>query len=228
MNWGSLLSDPGTWMQGLGGVAGAIGSGMAAGAQEDAAKDAIAEQRRQYDLTRSDLQPWMQTGAAGLNSLAGLLGLNGGSGSLMKPFTGADLASEPGYAFGQQQGEQAINRAAAGRGSFDSGATLRNLMRFNSDYGGTKFNEAFNRDQAQKGNQYNWLAGISGAGQSATGQVANAGTNTANNVGELMTGAGNARASGYVGATNALSGSLGNITNNWMQQNMLSQILGRR
>ncbi|MCR4301089.1 MAG: hypothetical protein NUV51_05715, partial [Sulfuricaulis sp.] len=149
-------------------------------------------------------------------------------GSLMKPFTGENLASEPGYAFGQQQGEQAINRAASGRGSFDSGATLKNLMRFNTDYAGTKFNEAFNRDQAQKGNQYNWLAGISGAGQAATGQVANAGTNTANNVGELMTGAGNARASGYVGATNALSGSLGNITNNWMQQNMLSQILGRR
>src|SRR6267142_1352344 len=46
-----------------------------------------------------------------------------GFGSLLKPFTGTDLTSEPGYQFGLSEGEKGINRAAAGRGSYDSGAT---------------------------------------------------------------------------------------------------------
>lgn len=231
MDWGSLLSNPSTWLSGaqvVGGVLGANAADDAADAQVAASNAAIAEQRRQYDQTRADFEPWRTTGVTSLNALSGLLGLNGGSGALLKPFTGAELASEPGYQFGLQQGEQAINRAASGRGSFDGGATLKNLMRFNTDYAGTKFNEAFNRDQVNKSNQFNWLSGLSGTGQAATNQVASAGANMSNNVGDLMTGIGNARASGYVGQTNAINNTLGNITNNWMQQNMLSQLLARR
>jgi hypothetical protein len=102
---------------------------------------------------------------------------------------------------------------------------MKDLLRFNQDYAGTKFNEGFNRDATSKGNKFNWLSGVSGAGQTATGQVASAGTNTSNNVSNLQTGAGNSRAAGIVGGTNAINNTIGNIANNWQQQNTLDQLL---
>lgn len=63
-------------------------------------------------------------------------------------FTGKDLASEPGYQFGLDQGTQGINRGQAARGNFLSGAAMKELTRFNEDYAGTKFNEGFNRSKS--------------------------------------------------------------------------------
>jgi hypothetical protein len=77
-------------------------------------------------------------------------------------FTGKDLASEPGYQFGLNQGTQGIERGQAARGNFLSGAAMKELTRFNEDYAGTKFNEGFNRasstyntNQAGRLNEYN-------------------------------------------------------------------------
>lgn len=60
-------------------------------------------------------------------------------------FTGQDLANEPGYQFGLNQGTQGIERGQASRGNFLSGAAMKELARFNEDYAGTKFGDAFNR-----------------------------------------------------------------------------------
>lgn len=229
MNWGSLLSNPSTWLTGaqlVGGYLSHDAAGDAADAQQQSSQAAIDEQRRQYDLTRSDFAPWRETGAQGLSKLADLLGINGGSGTLLQPFTGADVASEPGYQFGLSQGEQGINRGARARGMFDSGAAMKDLLRFNQDYAGTKFNEAFNRDATTKGNMFNWLSGVSGSGQTATGQVSNAGQNMSNNVSNLTTGAGNARAAGIVGGANAINNTIGGVANLW-QQNQLLDMLRR-
>jgi len=77
-------------------------------------------------------------------------------------FTGKDLASEPGYQFGLNQGTQGIERGQASRGNFLSGAAMKELTRFNEDYAGTKFNEGFNRasstyntNQTGRLNEYN-------------------------------------------------------------------------
>lgn len=77
-------------------------------------------------------------------------------------FTGKDLASEPGYQFGLDQGTKGINRGQAARGNFLSGAAMKELARFNEDYAGTKFNEGFNRslntyntNQTGRLNEYN-------------------------------------------------------------------------
>lgn len=229
MNWGNLLSNPSTWLTGaqlVGGYLSHDAAGDAADAQQQSSQAAIDEQRRQYDLTRSDFAPWRETGAQGLSKLADLLGINGGSGTLLQPFTGADVANEPGYQFGLSQGEQGINRGARARGMFDSGAAMKDLLRFNQDYAGTKFNEAFNRDATTKGNMFNWLSGVSGSGQTATGQVSNAGQNMSNNVSNLTTGAGNARAAGIVGGANAINNTIGGVANLW-QQNQLLDMLRR-
>ena len=71
----------------IGGVGSAISSSAAASAQEDAAKSAakaqlkgldaaVAEQRRQYDLTRSDAAPYRAVGTEAAYSLADMMGLN--------------------------------------------------------------------------------------------------------------------------------------------------------
>ena len=151
-----------------------------------------------------------------------------GFGSLLKPFTGTDLVNEPGYQYGIQQGEQGINRAAAGRGSYDSGATLKALLRFNQDYGGTKYGEAFNRDAANKSSIYGMLSGVSGTGANAAGQTAGLGANAANAQGGYATNAGDARAAGYVGGANAIIGGVGNYLGYQQNQQTLDYLKGLR
>lgn len=69
------------------GAAGAVASSSAqskaaksaANASQQATDATIAEQRRQYDLSRADQQPWLTTGTSALGQLASLYGLQGGT-----------------------------------------------------------------------------------------------------------------------------------------------------
>lgn len=149
-------------------------------------------------------------------------------GSLLKPFTGDDLQNEPGYAFAKQQGEDAINRAAAGRGSYDSGATLKALLRFNNDYASTKYNDAFNRDAQQKNQTYGFLSGQSGQGANAAGQTAGIGANTANAAGQYLASGADAGAAGIVGAANAATSGLGSYLGYQNNQQILDYLKGVR
>lgn len=126
-------------------------------------------------------------------------------GSLMKTFTGADLVNEPGYQFGLEQGTRSMNGTAAARGNLLSGAAIKEAARYGTDYAGTKFGEAFNRDASTKNRLYNQLAGIAGTGQTANGQVATAGMNYANNAGNIALGVGNAQGASQIAGSNALS-----------------------
>lgn len=149
-------------------------------------------------------------------------------GSLTRNFTMADRDADPvyqsGLQFGLDEGTKGINRQAAAGGSMLSGATLKALTRFGTDYGSTKANESYNRFNTNNNQQYNRLAGLSGAGQQATNQVSSAGQNAANQMSQNQIGAGNARASGYVGASNAWSGALGQAANGFQQSQVMNQL----
>lgn len=154
-------------------------------------------------------------------------------GILTRRFEKKDILSDPvyksGLEFGLNQGTGAINARALQMGGYDSGATLKALTRYANDYGSTKANESFNRWNVQNDALYNRLAGISGTGQAATGQVASAGQNMATNVGNLMTGIGNAQAAGIVGGANAwgsAANQLGGIAQNYQNQQYLKGLLG--
>lgn len=170
----------------LGGVIGSLVGGIfgkkqadrAADASAQGAQQAIAEQRRQYDLTRQDQQPWMQ---AGQNALAQLQDPNA-------------FQQSPGFNFLQQQGMQGIERSAAARGGAASGNALKALAQFNTGLA-----------QQDYGNWWNRQAGLAGVGQQATNMVGNFGAQTAGNVGNALIGAGDARASGIVAGANSLS-----------------------
>lgn len=148
-----------------------------------------------------------------------------GYGSLLKDFTGADLASEPGYQFSLQQGQQGIDRVNASRGSLLSGAALKALGRFNTDYAGTKYNEAFNRDAASKTQKFNFLSGTSGTGQNAAAGTGTAGQTMANQVGANTTANANAQGASSIAQGNAWNGAFQGISNDYQQNNLLKTIM---
>jgi len=59
----------------IGAGASVAGSRSAASASQRATDQAVVEQQRQFDLTRQDYQPWMQTGQNALAELSALLGV---------------------------------------------------------------------------------------------------------------------------------------------------------
>jgi hypothetical protein len=240
--------------------------------------------QEQYNQTRQDNAPFLQSGTAANNQLAALLGLSqtaksraqiekelraqgagdvtrpsgnvyfvnsklqaavdqvmaqqqaqqaaqqaaqqsGTFGSLLKPFSQADLDKDPIYQntinFALEQGTQGINRQAAATGSQLSGATLKALSRFGANTAATYGNDAFNRDQAQDSGIYNRLAGVSGAGQQAVNQVTSAGQNYANNVGNNLIGAGNARGASAIAGANSFNNALGSAVNGYQTQQLL-------
>lgn len=222
----------------ISGALGANAAGSAADAQERGVEAGIAEQRRQFDLSRADQAPFRETGVAGNARLRGLLGLGGpdvraDAGDLARNFTMADRDADPvyqsGLQFGLDEGRNAINARAIGAGGYDSGATLKALTRYGNDYGSTKANESYNRFNNNQSTIYNRLAGVSGSGQTATNQVQAAGTNMANQVSDLYGQGANARAAGIVGGSNAwgsaaqgINSSLNNYNSNRTLQALLA------
>lgn len=77
-----------------GGLIGRSGANAQAEATERASAAAVAENRRQYDTTRADLKPWIDTGSEAVRMLAHLLGLGPAPGS--QTFTNASGRPIPG------------------------------------------------------------------------------------------------------------------------------------
>ncbi|MBY6005373.1 hypothetical protein KUV62_15720 [Salipiger bermudensis] len=106
----------------------------------------------------------------------------------------------PGFQYALDQSQEAINRNAAARGMRLSGATLNALA-----------TDAQGRQNQEYNNWLNRIAGLAGQGQSSASQTAAYGTNYANQAGQNMMAAGQARASGYQGVNNALQGTFNNL-----------------
>jgi hypothetical protein len=206
-------------------------AGDAADIQAGATREAVGEQRRQFETSRADMAPWLQTGSASIRKLGDLLGLTGGDATLLRDFTGENLTSEPGYAFRLSEGEKAINRAARARGTSLSPMTVKELLRYGQDFASGEFQNAFNRDLSNRTTKYNMLSGTAGTGQTAANTIATTGANTANNVGNLITGGANARGAAGIAQGNAWGGALSNIgqmvTGNAMLDRILKQQANR-
>ena len=183
MSWGLVAGAAGA----VGGaLIGSSASKKALSAQEAASQAALAEQQRQFDLTRADQAPYRQTGTDALGRLSGLAGFD------PTPDASAVMA-EPGYQFGLDQGRRALEGSAAAGGGLYSGSALKALTRYGNDYATTKYGDAFNRAQSSFGNRWNRDASLAGIGQTANQQSAAAGQNFANNASGILTGLGNAQ-----------------------------------
>jgi hypothetical protein len=206
-----------------GGLMGSNASKKAAQIQADSTRYAADLQNQQFQQTRQDMQPWRDVGQGALYQLRDMTQPGG---ALMQRYTGAELASDPGFKFGFDQGRNAVDQSAASQGILFSGKTLQDLMRFGTDYGGTKFNEGFQRDMANKQFQQGSLAGLSGTGQSTALAGGQLGMQNAQSMSDLLTSGAAARAAGVVGSANALGGAISNAGNMYMQSSMLDRIMG--
>lgn len=210
-------------------AAGDIGSSLisarasrkATEAQSRAEERALEEQRRQYDLTRGDQMPWLQEGQGAIRTIGELLR----SGELFPNFKGDNLTSEPGYQFRLNEGQKAIENAARARGVYMSPVTVKELLRYGQDYASGEYQNAYNRDMANKTTKFNMLSGAAGTGQTAANALATTGQNTVNNIGQLMTSGANARGAAGIARANAWSNAASNISNRYQQQSMLDRIL---
>jgi len=138
-------------------------------------------------------------------------------GSFTQPFDVEQFYNyaDPGYAFQLQQGNQALQNSAAMGGSALGGAALKDLLKYNQDYAGTAYNDAFNRYQTQQGNIFSRLSSLLQLGQNAASNVGAQGTQLAGQAGQAISNAGAASGAGIVGAGNNLGSGL---TNYWLMR----------
>jgi hypothetical protein len=127
----------------------------AASASNNAARRSLEEQKRQYDLTRADQEPWRQFGQNAL-------------GNLSDP--NANFQASPDYQFRLSRGLEGVTQNRAVNGLLQSGSALKGL----NDYAAGSASQEF-------GNWYQRQMQGAGLGSNANAQNAQAGQNYANN-----------------------------------------------
>jgi hypothetical protein len=174
----------------IGGVLNYNANKQLADAQEDAARAQMAEGRRQFDLTRSDLAPQRQLGGEAINRLLAIL-----NGEI------PELTDIPGYEFQFEQGMNALNRSNAAKGMTRSGAAMKGAERFGQGLASGTYQ-----------NYINQLLSEAGFAPTATSQGIQAGGQYLANYGNAQQGifgAAGARATGL----SEVGADIGSITN---------------
>jgi hypothetical protein len=200
-------------------VIGGIASSNAAREQSKAADRATAEQRRQFNRQVELQEPFRQ---AGVNALPELI-----EASRYTPFSMDQFQQDPGYAFRMREGLKALDRSAAARGGLLSGNQLRGVTQFGQDLASQEYTNAFNRYQSERAARLNPLQSLAGMGQSNAATMAQQAGQFGQNMAENQIARGNMRASGYVGAANALTGGIGQYLN-YQQNKDMMELYGPR
>ena len=207
-------------------------------AQQMSSQDAIAELRRQFNVSSDLLAPWVTSGRNINEELTRRVMAGPG-----------EFTESPGYQFRLQEGLDAVKAQMGPRYGVVSGPTIKASQQYASDLAsqehGTFLNQYYQSlNPLQTGSEQGRLAaGAVGAGaQGVGGNVANIMTGTASNLGNLYTGgaqaagqyglagaqagaggvqqAAAARASGYIDPTEMITGSVGNMANEYMKMQM--------
>lgn len=157
------------------------------------------------DLTKYGFKP-LQTGGGETTDMASLnayidklLAQQGAAnesdpafGSLAQKFGMDDFQADPGYQFRLGEGQKALERKLNASGKTYSPEAAKALLTYNQDMGSNEYNNSYNRFNIDQDNLFNRLAALSGFGQTASGQIANAGSQYAAGGTDLYTGMGNA------------------------------------
>jgi hypothetical protein len=195
-----------------------IAGSKAAKAQKQAADQATAEQRREYEQDRTDLAPYRAVGTSALDKLSKAYGLNGNAVVTGSP-TNADgsanadayggFFTSPGYEFRRDEGVKAVQRSQVARGALGSGATMKAIERYAEGNAASEYGAWSDR-----------LMQMAGIGQNATNTTVAAGQNAATNISNNLIASGNARASSYSNAGSAINSGLNNVMSAYLMQNM--------
>lgn len=273
MPWSAIASIAG----------GLFGSSSASDAEDALAGGtaaAVAENRRQFDQTRTDYAPYRTIGTNALRRIAALHGLSDGAASgglteaqiratLTPQYTtpatqdryidgresqtfvpgapasvrqaeldaavqqqygqqsqgvgtpqtyndGLDgpIQMDPGYQFGLDQGNQALDRKVAAAGGRVSGAAIKQAQRYGTDYATTGYGAAYQRRQ----DSINRLQALAGIGQTSTGASAQAGQTMASNNANLYSAQGNAAGAASLAQGNIWSNALNQAGAAWQRR----------
>lgn len=192
-------------------VAAAVYSGYqakkGAKAQSKAANKATQVEWDMYQQSRTDQMPWLDQGKTSLAQLAGLM--DPGK-QLARNFSTADFRADPGYQFRLREGMRGVENSAAARGGLLSGNTLKALANYNQQAASNEYMNSYNRFNNDNTTLFNRLAALANTGQTTANSLSTLGSNTAQNVGQNLMTAGQARASGYAGQANAVNGFIDN------------------
>lgn len=240
---------------GIGGAASLAAGGEQAGASENAAQlqaqeaqNSLNFQEQEFNTQQANEAPFLQAGTGAVNTLAA--GLQPGGQFTQQwntPFnapTAEQAAQYPGYQFGLQQGEGALQNSAAASGGLLSGNTAEGLNNYAQNYAQSDYTNVYNQAlqqyqqqynifQNNQNTQYNRYASLAGLGQTTAGQLGQQGQAAAQNVGNIdltsgaqqgqdIQNAAAAQASGYVGASNALGSGASNLSQYALLQQLLN------
>ena len=204
-------------------VLGAASSRSAAKTQANAAGQAADLQREQFERQLELQAPFREAGVRALNKLE--------AASDYTPFGMDQFQADPGYAFRFSQGQKALERSAAARGGLISGNTGGALQQYGQGMASQEYQNAFNRYQTERSARLNPLQSLAGVGQTSVNQLGAAGQNYAMGMGEALGAGAQARASGYMGAANAIGGGVGQYMGyqqNQATNSLLQQALANR
>lgn len=194
MSWTDLI---GPAMQAIGGAYQANQAGNAADAQVQAANNGIAENRRQFDVVRQLLAPYVN---AGTDSLGGYRGLAGVDGPQAQQAAIAALQASPQFGALTQQGEDAILQNASATGGLRGGNVQTGLANYRTNVLSGLIDQQLGR--------YGSLINI---GQNSAAGTGSAAMTTGANNAQLMQQAGAAQAGGIVAGSNAITNALGGV-----------------
>lgn len=141
---------------------------------EQAGSDVMAATREGVGY----LDPYAQAGQRAVTSLEQLAAL--------KAPTAADLEFDPGYQFRLSEGQKALERSAAARGTLQGGGTLKALTRYAQGAASQEYANAFDRFMKQQEGRRATLSDLAGRGLSASGSAASllqGGSEYAGNIG---------------------------------------------
>lgn len=184
---GDLLGAAGTV---IGAVVGGKGSKKAAAESAAGHQASAEEQRAALARVGGYQQPYLDAGSPAINAL---MRVNSGD------YSGFN--ESPDYLYARDEALGAVQNSAAARGGLFSGNTGRRLVEVAGDYASRNL-----------GNFRNALLQQAGIGQSAANTLSGATLNTAAGVGSDLSGAGDARASGIAGQTNAITGAVEDLS----------------
>lgn len=173
----------------IGGALQSSAAKSAAQTQANATNAATAAQQAQADRAYADQAPYRAAGNSALGQLQA---------GLSTPTTAADVMADPGYQFGLDQGQQAIDRKIAAGGGRVSGQAIKAAARFGTNYASTGYSAANQRREDRLAR----LQTLAGLGQSATSSSAASGANAANQISSLTSAQGNATGAGQISQGN--------------------------
>lgn len=144
-------------------------AGKAANQQAQGTSAALAENARQYDQNRADYAPYREAGVKALGQFAM---------ENDRPLDQSLVQLDPGYQFGLDQGQQAINRQTSAAGGRISGAALKAAAQYGTDYATSGYSAAYSRANQARTDRLNRLAALAQIGQTSTNNVSALGAQT--------------------------------------------------